>query len=59
LVIAEEGQGNHVGSGMLNWIPFENHRGLRCVSAAEDGSLGLGSSKGVVDGILEGNKGGL
>ena len=44
---------------MLNGVPFENHRGLRCVSTAEDWCLGLRGSEGVVDGILESDEGGL
>jgi hypothetical protein len=44
---------------MLNGVPFEDHRGLRCVSTAENWGLGLGGSKGVVDGVLEGDERGL
>lgn len=56
LVISEEGERDHVGRGMLDGVPFEDHGGLGCVSTAEDWRLGLGSSKGVVDGILEGGE---
>jgi hypothetical protein len=44
---------------MLDRVPFQDHRGLGCVSAAENRRLGLRCSEGVIDGILQRDERGL
>lgn len=59
LVVAEQRQGDDVRGGMLDGVPLEDDRRLRCIPAAEDRRRGLGLAKGMVDGILEREEGGL
>ncbi len=56
LAVAVQRQGDEVGGGQLDGVPFEDDGGLGGIAAADEGGAGLGGAEGGDDLVLEGGE---